>query len=312
MINADLVKDENLSVTFGKPSKTSHIAGAFDSVEESRMVINDKQEEIVFNPDQLARSTEIQNHLLYQDDSNLLSEFEGLELTLLKQGLSADKHVGLLLEAVAFKNSIRPQFGSKTHEEIVETLKQKYIYVESFTLDRLIGYIKTSKDLCKVYYIITFLNFNKSKILTAKNVDFKGLLWRLIYTTENKGWMADDTATYLLQNLYCFNEIFCFGINFVFVGLARIPQQFKRSLTKFMLTCISTSLREPLPVSFTDHLFHNCINLAGALDEAKDDAVLAQVHAVFLKEIGVIDLERNSVCSGLKRLYKYLKFATFD
>lgn len=296
-----------MTLTFGEQD-LANLNLATQSLEDARLTIEEGTETVKFNPDQTARSLSLLDILVFQDDRKLLGKFTPKELGFLKTNLSNDKQFSLLLEAVVYKSSMEPQFSTQEHESVIKILKEKYGYLSSFALERQINYIKTSKDLCKIYYLLTILNFAKTKTRLYEG-SFQELFWRLMYTTETQGWINDKYSRHLLQDLYFYNELFCFGINFVFKDGKPVPVQQKRSLTKLLLTCVSTSMSSPLPGTFTDTLFHNCINLSFALGP---EALLTKVEARLAEDTGVVDVERNCVCGGLRRLHKYLKFGKID
>lgn len=296
-----------LNVTFGSADDLSHRLATM-SREDARVTIEDAEESIKFNPDQIARNVSLLSELKFQNDSKLLGGFSPKEIGFLNSYLSNDKQFYLLLEAVSFKTNVHPEYTTKDHEEVVEHLKVKFAYLSTFTLERQMNFLKTSKDLAKVYYILTILNFAKLKTKLYKG-NFNEIFWRLIYTTETKGWIQESVADHLLKELYFYNELFCFGINFIFHDGKTLLQQTKRSLTKMMLNCVSTSMTLPLPTAFTDHLFHNCINLSYAIGS---DKLLGEIEERMLSDTGVVDVERNCVCPGLRRLHRYLKFGKLD
>ena len=296
-----------MTLTF-RDEELANFTLANKSLEDARMTIEDANETTKFNPDQSARDFNLVDFLMFQEDSKLLFTFSPKELGFLKLHLSNDKRFSLLLDALVYKCSIEPQYSTQEHEDVVQFLKKKYEYLSSFALDRQINYIKTSKDIGKIYYLLTILNFSKTKTKLFQG-NFQDLYWKMVYTTETQGWIRDRTSTHLLENLYFFNELFCFGINFVFKPSKPVSVQLKLALHKMILTCVSVSMSSPLPTSFTDTLFHNIINLSYALGHA---AVLVDVEGRLSRDTGVVDVERNCVCGGLKRLFKYLKFGKLD
>ncbi len=158
----------------------------------------------------------------------------------------------------------------------------------------------------------------KIRTRQAKNIDFKDLYARLIYTTEIGGWVETPETTHLLTYCYFYNELWVFGIDFVFPSVkSTFPQKIIHSLLSTILQVVSASFKLILPARFSDNIFHNSINLTHcliktSLDKNMQDKINTRIQERITQEIGVNDMERTSVCPGLKRLVKYAQFSYID